>query len=141
MKLVRSLAATAAAFAAFAAPIPAMAHGTQTKGEAVKQAFQYEIANVPGKSLTALIVNYAPGGKTQPHRHGSAFVTAYVLSGAIRSQLDDGEVRVYHAGESWTERPGQHHTVSENASDTEPARLLAVFVADSSDKNLVILDK
>ncbi len=109
--------------------------------ETITPAFHEAIANVPGKSLTALIVDYAPGAKTSPHRHGSAFVVGYVLSGAIRSQVDGGETRIYRAGESWTEKPGAHHTVSENASSTEPAKLMAVFVADTNDRNLVTLDK
>jgi quercetin dioxygenase-like cupin family protein len=109
--------------------------------ETIVPAFVEPIANVPGKTMTALVVDYPPGGKSLPHRHGQAFVTAYVLSGAIRSQVNSGEAKVYHAGEHWTEKPGAHHTMSENASDTEPARLLAIFVADSKDKNLVTFDK
>jgi quercetin dioxygenase-like cupin family protein len=77
-------------------------------------------------------VNYTPGGKSLPHHHGrSAFVTAYVLTGAIRSQVENGETRVYRAGEHWTEPPAAYHPVSENASATEPASLLAIFVADT----------
>jgi quercetin dioxygenase-like cupin family protein len=48
---------------------------------------------------------------------------------------------VYHAGESFAEVPGDHHRVSANDSDTQPARLLAVFVVDTDDKNLVTNDK
>ncbi len=56
---------------------------------------------------------------------------AYVLSGAIRSENSaTGAVRVYKAGESFFEPPGSTHLVSENASATEPASLLAIFVAD-----------
>ena len=101
----------------------------------------HAIPNVPGKTLTALVVTYKPGGTSLAHRHGSAFVVAYVLSGAIRSQLEGGQPKVYRAGESWTEAPGAHHLVSENASRAEPASLLAIFVADSSDTKLVTFDK
>jgi quercetin dioxygenase-like cupin family protein len=87
------------------------------------------------------VVDYAPGGQSLPHRHGQAFVVGYVLSGAIRSRVNSGEEHVFHAGEHWTEKPGVHHTVSENASTTEPAKLLAIFVADTKDKNLVTFDK
>jgi quercetin dioxygenase-like cupin family protein len=48
---------------------------------------------------------------------------------------------VYRAGESFAELPGDHHAVSENVSDTEPARLLAVFVVDTDETNLVIDDQ
>jgi quercetin dioxygenase-like cupin family protein len=109
--------------------------------ETVKPAFAYAIPNVPGKTVTALVVTYKPGGTSQPHRHGGAFVIAYVLTGAIRSQLEGGEAKVYRAGESWTEAPGAHHLVSDNASKTESASLLAIFVADSNDKKLVTYDK
>ncbi|MEX3632829.1 cupin domain-containing protein [Paraburkholderia sp. BR14320] len=109
--------------------------------ETIAPAFAVPIANVPGKTMTALVVDYAPGGKSAPHRHGQAFVVGYVLSGAIRSRVDNGGERVYHAGESWTEKPGAHHKVSENASTTEPAKLLAIFVADTNDQHLVTFDK
>lgn len=107
----------------------------------VSPAFKEAIPNVPGKSIIALTVSYAPGEKTPPHYHDSAFVVGYVLSGAIRSKVDNGEERVYHAGEHWTEKPGAHHVVSENASNTEPAKLLAIFIVDSNEKNLVSFNK
>lgn len=113
--------------------------GAQT--ETVKTAFKHPIVNVPGKTLTAVVVDYAPGAKSSPHRHGKAFVVAYVLSGAIRSKVDDGKEQVFQAGENWTEAPGAHHLVSENASNTEPARLLAIFVTDSKQDGLVTFDK
>ncbi|HEX7910176.1 MAG TPA: cupin domain-containing protein [Paraburkholderia sp.] len=135
-------AATLAGLSVLGASQPAFAaDATATPRETITPAFAEAIANVPGKTMTALVVDYAPGGKSLPHRHGQAFVVAYVLSGAIRSQVNQGEVRVYHAGESWTEKPGAHHMVSENASDTEPAKLLAIFVADTNDKQLVTFDK
>jgi quercetin dioxygenase-like cupin family protein len=105
-------------------------------------AFKEEIVNIPGKSLAAVLVDYGPGGKTPSHRHAkSAFITAYVISGAVRSQIDDGPVQIFKAGEHFTEKPGSHHVVSENASDTEPAKVLAVFVVDSSETPLSMIDK
>lgn len=118
----------------------AFADDAAMAGQKITPAFSEAIANVPGKTMTALVVDYAPGASTPAHRHGQAFVVGYVLSGAIRSRVNNGEEHVYHAGESWTEKPGDHHTVSANASTTEPARLLAIFVADSKDKNLVMMD-
>jgi quercetin dioxygenase-like cupin family protein len=97
--------------------------------------------NVPGKSLETVTVSYPPGGKSAPHHHAkSAFIMAYVISGAIRSQLEGEPARVYHAGETWSEAPGAHHTISENASATEPAELLAVFLLDTGDSPLTIDD-
>ncbi len=109
---------------AFSLPHPAKA-----AGDRVQVVFSQKLPNVPGKTLTAVAVDYAPKGKSGPHHHAGV-VFAYVVSGAIRSQVDEGAARVYQAGESFFEGPGAHHVVSENASDSMPAKLLAVFVAD-----------
>ena len=103
-------------------------------GAKVTPVIAEKLPNVPGKTLTAIVVTYAPGGKSGKHHHaGSVF--AYVLSGAIRSQTSTGgPAKVYQAGESFFEPPGSEHLVSENASATEPASLLAVFVADDGAK-------
>jgi len=72
---------------------------------------------VPGKSLRAVLVEYGPGASSPSHRHpASAFIYATVLEGEIRSKVNDEPERVYSAGESWTEVPGDHHKVSANAS-------------------------
>jgi quercetin dioxygenase-like cupin family protein len=97
--------------------------------------------NVSGKSLIGVTVSYPPGAKSGPHHHArSAFIMAYVISGAIRSQVEGEPARVYHAGETWNESPGAHHTISENASATEPAELLAVFLVDAGDGPLTTDD-
>jgi quercetin dioxygenase-like cupin family protein len=108
-------------------------NAADTEGTA-KQLRSEALPNDPGKNLTAVLVTYPPGGKSGKHHHaGSVF--AYVISGAIRSQVSgQGPVRVYKAGESFFEPPGSEHLVSENASATEPASLLAVFVADRGAK-------
>src|SRR3954464_5090197 len=104
--------------------------GSAIAGDDVRPVFSGALPNVPGKGLTAVVVNYAPGGKSPAHHHaGSVF--AFILSGAVRSEVTPGgAVKVYKAGESFFEAPGSSHLVSENASATEPASLLAVFVAD-----------
>ena len=104
--------------------------------------FDQELPNVPGKSLRVVLVEYGPGGGSPSHHHpSSAFIYARVLEGAIRSKVNDAPERAYQAGESWTEVPGDHHQVSQNASTTAPAKLLAVFVVDTSDREIVIPDK
>lgn len=103
--------------------------------------FERELPNVPGKSLLAVEVVYPPGAASPSHRHpASAFIYAYVVSGEVVSAVDDEQPRVYRAGESWSEAPGAHHRVSRNASNTKPAKLLAVFVKDSGKGELVIPD-
>jgi quercetin dioxygenase-like cupin family protein len=100
-----------------------------------------QLTNVPGKSLEAVTVSYPPGAKSGAHHHAnSAFIMAYVISGAIRSQVEGEPARVYRAGETWQESPGAHHTISENASATDPAELLAVFLLDTGDGPLTTDD-
>jgi quercetin dioxygenase-like cupin family protein len=103
--------------------------------------FDHALPNVPGKSMKGVLVEYGPGASSPAHRHpASAFIYATVLEGAIRSQVNDGPVTVYRVGQSWAEQPGDHHSVSANASDTESAKLLAVFVVDTDETNIVIDD-
>jgi quercetin dioxygenase-like cupin family protein len=110
--------------------------------EQVKPVFEHIIPNAQGKSMVAVIVSYPPGGKSPAHHHAqSAFIYAYVLSGAIRSQVGDEPAKVYRVGEGFYEVPGSHHRISENASDKEPASLLAVFVVDTNDKPLTTPDE
>jgi len=131
---IRSIAGAVCTAVAFIIAVPSAAHEA---GETVTPNFQHAIPNIPGKSLTAVVVDYAPGAASPAHKHAaSAFIYAYVLSGDIESQVNDGPKRVYHTGESFFEEPGAIHRVSRNASATRPAKLLAVFVADSSDKVL-----
>ena len=132
--------AAAFAVALLLLPAPGSTQGSPPR-ETVTVAADEPIPNLPGKRLVTHIVDYPPGARSAAHRHArSAFIYAYVLTGAIRSQVDSEPVRVYRAGETWFERPGAHHRVSENASDTEPARLLAVLIVDGADKQLVIPD-
>jgi quercetin dioxygenase-like cupin family protein len=89
----------------------------------------HALPNVPGKRVTIVRVFYGPGGFTPAHRHAGT-VTAYVTKGEIRSQLGGGPVETFKVGQSFFEPPGATHLVSANASNTEPAELVAVFVAD-----------
>lgn len=99
--------------------------------------FDQPLPNVPGKSIRGVLVEYGPGGSSPGHTHPhSAFIYATVLEGAIRSQVNDGPVTTYQAGESFAENPGDRHGVSANASDTAPAKLLAVFVLDTGETEL-----
>ena len=126
-----------AACVAFSLAAFGFAPGYAVAAEGVSTNFEAVIPNIPGKSLVAVEVEYAPGAASPAHTHAqSAFIFAYVVSGAIESKVDDGETRIYHAGESWSENPGAVHAVSRNASDTEPAKLIAVFVLDSGDAPL-----
>jgi quercetin dioxygenase-like cupin family protein len=132
MKIRTIIAASCAAFA-FSMAGPIHAHDSET----VTKKFEAAIPNIPDKSLIAVEVDYAPGAASVPHTHAkSAFVYAYVISGAIESKVNDGEARIYRAGEGWSEPPGATHSISRNASKTEPAKLLAVFVLDTKDNAL-----
>ncbi len=125
-------AALAAAFATAASADDASGHKSK-----VTLVYDQALPNVPGKSIRGVLVEYGPGGSSEAHTHpSSAFIYATVLEGAVLSQVNDGPVTTYKAGESFSENPGDRHGVSANASQTEPARLLAVFVVDTDQKQL-----
>ena len=129
------LAAAAALLGIGAAPAPA--GGPQPVEETTTSIFHRPLPNVPGKALIAAEVLYPAGGATPPHKHPkSAFVFAYVLEGKIASAVGDEAPRIYGPGESWYEEPGAVHRVSRNASDSEPAKLLAIFIVDPGEGQL-----
>ncbi|WP_421916475.1 cupin domain-containing protein [Mesorhizobium sp.] len=97
------------------------------------------LPNVPGKSVTTALVEFPPNAYTPRHRHPGS-VTAFVLKGTLRSQLEGGVVGTYAAGQTWFEPPGTVHLFAENASATEPAELLATFIADDDCGPLTIHD-
>src|SRR5246127_3332743 len=116
-----------------------LAAAPKSKNAKVTLVYQHELPNVPGKSIKGVLVEYGPGGYSSCQTHPkSAFIYAIVLEGAIRSQVNDGPVTTYKAGQSFSELPGDRHGVSANASQTEPAKLLAVFVLDTNEKELTI---
>ncbi len=117
---------------------PAWADGPARK---VTVVFDRALPNVPGKSMKGVLVEYGPGASSPAHTHpASAFIYATVLEGAVRIQVNGGPVTVYRAGENFVEMPGDHHDISANASDTESAKMLAVFVVDTSAIKLVTED-
>jgi quercetin dioxygenase-like cupin family protein len=121
-----------------------MTQGAKEPGfdETVTPVFQHAIPNVDRRIMVATVVTYTPGGKSPVHRHApSAFIYAYVLSGVIRSKVGDEPTKTYRVGEGFFEVPGSHHWVSENASATEPSRMLAIFIVDPDESPLTVADQ
>src|SRR5262245_5099549 len=116
-----------------AIPLTCVATDAAKSNEArVTLVYQHELPNLQGKSVKGGLVEDCPGGFSPGHRHPrSAFIYATVLEGAIRSQVNDGPVQTFQAGQNFSEMPGDRHGVSANASKTKPAKLLAVFVVDT----------
>ncbi|MFC3127529.1 cupin domain-containing protein [Pseudoroseomonas globiformis] len=113
------------------APVPQIA---QSSGVTVTLVYQHELPGLPNKSIKGVLVEYAPGGANPAHTHArSALIYATVLQGAVLNQLNGGALRTFTEGQNFTELPGDRHDVSANASQTEPAKLLAVFVVDTDD--------
>ena len=109
---------------------PASPHPSETVSPLSKQ----PLPNVKGKTFTSEIVYFPANARAVPHRHGSALVYAYVLEGTIRSQLAGEPVHTYHQGQYWVEPPGAHHLLTENISQTKPAKLLVIFVSETGAK-------
>lgn len=143
MRIAGGILAVAALTGATACTSPSQAAPTTTAApaatseaasETLTPLIEQALPNVPGKTFTSTVVSFPPGARAVPHRHGEAFVYAYVLEGSVRSAVDDNPVTTYRAGENWVEQPGAHHPVTENASDTDPAKLLVVFVSNTGDR-------
>jgi catalase len=122
---IRRLHWQAAIFATFV-----IGNAPSVFAEEIKPLFQSQLPDVAGKTFTAVEVDFAPGSKADAHRHGRAFLYAYVLSGTVRSQIAGEPVHTFRAGQGWTELPGARHLLTENISRKAAARLLVVFVSD-----------
>ncbi|KAF1051199.1 MAG: hypothetical protein GAK43_02514 [Stenotrophomonas maltophilia] len=112
-----------AAGLALALAVPAFAQ------ENVTTLQQHSLPDVPGKKGQLIRVDYAPGQSSAPHVHAGA-VFAYVLEGAVVSQLQGQPPVTYKAGDSWYEAPNTPHLVSRNASNQQPAKLLVWLLLD-----------
>jgi len=117
------------AISEFPLPICAADASSGSSLNKVELISSHALPDIPGKRVTIVRVTYGPGGFTPPHRHAGT-VTAYITKGQIRSQLKGGPVEIFDVGQSFFEPPGAIHLVSANASNTEWAELIAVFVAD-----------
>jgi quercetin dioxygenase-like cupin family protein/thiol-disulfide isomerase/thioredoxin len=90
-----------------------------------------DLIGMPGKEVTMETVEYAPGGKSPPHRH-HAQVFVYVLEGSVRMQVQGSAAVTLGPGGTFYESPDDVHVVSENASRTKPAKFLVVMVQDKA---------
>jgi quercetin dioxygenase-like cupin family protein len=102
--------------------------------ETVSLLRQKVLPNVRDKTFTSAIVNFPPAARAVPHRHGDAFVYAYVLDGSVRSRVAGQPADTYRTGQDWVEQPGAHHLLTENVSLSEPARLLVVFISTTGQR-------
>jgi quercetin dioxygenase-like cupin family protein len=135
----KALPSTMDAVSSVIAPLCASSAPAGSTLDTVEPIGSYALPNVPGKRVTIVRVFYGPGGFTRAHRHAGS-VTAYITKGEIRSQLGGGPVETFKVGQSFFEPPGATHLISANASDTEPAELIAVFVADEGAELTTFLD-
>ncbi|CAN7604585.1 cupin domain-containing protein [Neorhizobium sp. LjRoot104] len=127
-----TLAASLATASAHDVTKPGLAY--DTKDAKVTLVYEHPLPDVPGKSVKGVLVEYCPGGYSSAHTHAkSALIYATLLEGAIQSAVNGGETKTFTTGQNFTELPGDRHDVSANASKTEPAKLLAVFVVDTVD--------
>lgn len=113
------------------AAIGALMANAQSSNRPRGPIFQHDLPDLALKNwaLTAVEVDYAPGGKSNAHRHPGITI-AYVLEGEIVSKVGDEPEKTYAPGEMWIESPNQLHAVSRNASAAKPARLLAILLAE-----------
>ncbi len=89
------------------------------------------LADLPGREVVVVTLDIPPGGGSPPHRHPGHHIFGYVLEGTYKIRLDQGAETILTKGQTFYEAPGQLHAVSANASQTEPAKVLAFIVAES----------
>jgi quercetin dioxygenase-like cupin family protein len=97
-----------------------------------------DLPDVPGREGMIETVDFAPGEVSQRHRH-NADLFVYVLEGSIVTQLNDGSPQTVKAGDVFYESPTDIHSVSRNASETQPAKLLVFYVKKKGAPQTVIL--
>ena len=86
-----------------------------------------ELADIPGKEMLMITVDYPPGAVDPIHRHDAhAFV--YVLQGSIVMQVRGGKEVTLVPGQTFYEGPNDVHTVGRNASTTEPAKFIVILL-------------
>ena len=97
-------------------------------GDAVVTALMLtDLADIPGKEVLMITVEYPPGGTDPVHRHDAhAFI--YVLEGSIVMQVKGGKEVTLTPGQTFYEGPGDVHTVGRNASRTKPAKFLVLLL-------------
>ncbi|QWG23325.1 cupin domain-containing protein [Bradyrhizobium sediminis] len=137
--IAKALPQTVDVISAIVEPLCMTGNSPGSTLDTVEPITSHALPNVPGKRVTIVRVSYGPGGFTRAHRHAGS-VTAYVTKGEIRSQLAGGPVETFKVGQSFFEPPGATHLVSANASNTEPAELIAVFVADEGAQLTTFID-
>ena len=120
----------AVVIAAFAAPVHAAESPSKAPPAAVQPLLTKTLADVAGKEVMMLAVEYPPGGASQPHRH-DAHTFVYVLEGSIVMAVSGGKEMTLTAGETFYESPTDVHSVSRNASTTQPAKFLVFFLKNA----------
>jgi quercetin dioxygenase-like cupin family protein len=88
------------------------------------------LAGIDGKEALVLTVEYPPGVASAPHRH-NANTFVYVLEGSVVMQVAGGNEMTLGVGDTFYESPSDIHSVSRNASDSKPAKILVVLVKDA----------
>lgn len=111
--------------------LSAVAGGAAASDAVVAPLITRDLIGLPGKEVTMETVEYAPGGKSPPHRH-DAQVFVYVLEGSVRMQVQGSPAVTLGPGGTFYESPDDLHVVSENASPTKPAKFLVVMVKDKA---------
>ncbi len=109
----------------------AQQHESPMAATKVTELMKQAIAEFPGHEVMMITLDLPPGGGSPAHRHPGHHAFGYVLEGSYKIRLDDGAERILRKGETFYEAPGQLHAVSRNASDTEPAKVLVVVLAES----------
>ena len=103
--------------------------GSALAQASVEGLFQTDVADAVNQEIVVLEVTYPPGNRSESHRH-NAHTLVYVLEGTVKMAVEGGETKTLGPGEMFYESPDDIHTVSMNASETEPAKILVYFLKE-----------
>lgn len=98
-------------------------------GAIVTPLLSKELVGISGKEVTMVKVEYLPGGASLPHRH-DANVLVYVLEGSVIMQAEGQDPVTLMPGDTFSETPTDIHLQSANASQTQPAKFIAIVIKD-----------
>jgi quercetin dioxygenase-like cupin family protein len=93
----------------------------------VKPLVAKPLPEFPGNEVAVSEVVYPAGYEGPIHRH-HAHGFIYVLEGSVVMQVKGGKEVTLTAGQTYYESPTDVHVIGKNASSTQPAKLLSIFV-------------
>jgi quercetin dioxygenase-like cupin family protein len=116
-----------------------MAHEGEHGQPDLSMLMNKDLADIPGKEVIMLSVNYKPGEVETPHKH-EAHCFVYVLEGNIVMGVKGGKEQHLGPGQTFYEGPQDIHTIGRNASKTATAKFVVLLLKDKNKPPVLPVD-